>query len=47
MFLRHADGRTTIVPSHPGQDLDRKLLRKIVKKDLEMELEAFMGLFKK
>jgi len=29
-FLRHADGRTTVVPLHRGEDIDRGLLRKIL-----------------
>ena len=32
IFLRHFDGRTTVVPNHPGEKLDRGLLNKILKK---------------
>lgn len=42
VFFRHPDGRTTIIPNHPGDDVDRGLLNKIVKKDLKMEREEFM-----
>jgi len=40
--LEHSDGRTTMVPNHPGEDLDRSLLLKIIKKDVEMELDEFL-----
>lgn len=46
VFLRHKDGRTTVVPNHPGEDLDRGLLNKIIKKDLNMEREDFLKLIK-
>lgn len=42
MFFRHQDGRTTIVPNHPNEDIDRGLLNKIIKKDLNMTREEFM-----
>jgi predicted RNA binding protein YcfA (HicA-like mRNA interferase family) len=35
VFYRHADGRTTTVPNHPGTDLARPLLREILR---EIEL---------
>ncbi|HPA48412.1 MAG TPA: type II toxin-antitoxin system HicA family toxin [bacterium] len=36
----HPDGRRTTVPIHPGQDIGRGLLRKILK-DLEITPEEF------
>ena len=42
LFMRHPDGRTTVIPVHPGEDLDRGLLNKIVKKDLKINREEFM-----
>lgn len=30
-FYRHADGRTTTVPHHPGRDLGRPLIREILR----------------
>jgi predicted RNA binding protein YcfA (HicA-like mRNA interferase family) len=42
MFFEHPDGRTTIIPNHPGDVIDRGLLTKIVKKDLQMSKEEFM-----
>jgi predicted RNA binding protein YcfA (HicA-like mRNA interferase family) len=31
VFYRHADGRTTTVPNHPGRDLARPLVREILR----------------
>ncbi len=42
MFFRHSNGRTTTVPNHPSEDIDRGLLNKIIKKDLGMEREDFL-----
>jgi len=42
VFMRHPDGRTTVIPNHPGEDVDRGLLNKILKKDLGIEREEFM-----
>jgi predicted RNA binding protein YcfA (HicA-like mRNA interferase family) len=39
-FLRHADGRTTVVPVHAGETIGPGLFSKILK-DAEMELEDF------
>lgn len=44
VFLRHKDGRTTVVPNHPGENLDRGLLNKILKKDVKISREEFMKL---
>ena len=41
IFLRHEDGRTTVVPNHPGHKLDRGLLNKIIRKDLQILREDF------
>ena len=42
MFFQHPDGRTTTVPNHPGEEIDRGLLNKIIRKDLNMEREEFL-----
>ena len=42
VFLQHPDGRTTVVPNHPGEDVDRGLLNKILKKDLGIDREDFL-----
>ena len=34
VFLRHPDGRTTVVPVHGGENLDRGLLKKLLKRIL-------------
>jgi predicted RNA binding protein YcfA (HicA-like mRNA interferase family) len=39
VFLRHSDGRTTVVPNHPGEKLDRGLMNKILKKDVKISRE--------
>jgi predicted RNA binding protein YcfA (HicA-like mRNA interferase family) len=44
VFLRHKDGRTTVVPNHPGEKLDRGLLNKILRKDIGISREEFMKL---
>lgn len=41
VFLRHEDGRTTVVPNHPGEKIDRGLLNKILKKDIQISREEF------
>ena len=41
MFFEHEDGRTTIIPNHGGEDIDRGLLNKIIKHDLKIEREEF------
>lgn len=42
MFFEHADGRTTVVPNHPGEEIDRSLLNKIIKHDLQISREEFL-----
>jgi len=41
VFLRHTDGRTTVVPVHAGENLDRGLLNKIIRKDAHISREDF------
>ena len=31
VILRHADGRSTVVPMHKDEDIDRRLLAKILR----------------
>ncbi len=40
IFLQHPDGRTTVVPVHPGEDIGRGLLRKIIR-DVNITREEF------
>ena len=42
VFMRHPDGRTTVVPVHGREEIDRGLLNKIIKRDLEISREEFM-----
>jgi predicted RNA binding protein YcfA (HicA-like mRNA interferase family) len=42
VFLKHSDGRTTVVPVHPREEIDRGLLNKIIKKDLKISREEFL-----
>lgn len=44
IFLKHNDGRKTVVPNHPGEKLDRGLLNKILKKDIKFSRKEFMEL---
>jgi predicted RNA binding protein YcfA (HicA-like mRNA interferase family) len=41
--MKHPDGRVVTVPVHPGQDISRGLLRKILR-DAELTPEAFTDL---
>lgn len=43
VFLRHMDGRATVVPVHPGEEIGRGLLRKIMK-DVKLTREKFLKL---
>ena len=42
MFFAHLDGRTTIIPNHPGEKIDRGLLNKIIKHDLQISRDEFI-----
>jgi len=41
MFFKHQDGRTTLIPIHPGEHIKRGLLNKIIKKDLQISKKEF------
>ena len=43
--LRHVDGRSTTVPMHAGIDIDRSLLRKILRQ-AEISPDEFLKLLK-
>ena len=43
IFLRHPDGRATVVPVHKGADIGRGLLLQIVK-DAKLTKEDFLAL---
>jgi predicted RNA binding protein YcfA (HicA-like mRNA interferase family) len=40
VFYRHADGRTTTLPNHPGRDISRPLMREILR-EIEITPEQF------
>lgn len=40
IFYRHADGRTTTLPGHPGRDLARPLVREILR-EIEITVEQY------
>ena len=42
MFFENPDGRTTVIPNHPGEKVDRGLLNKIIKHDLQLTREEFL-----
>ncbi len=44
-FLRHPDGRTTVVPVHSHETIGKGLFRKILK-DSEITLDEFMAMIK-
>jgi predicted RNA binding protein YcfA (HicA-like mRNA interferase family) len=43
VVLKHPDGRVVVVPVHPGEDIRRGLLFKIMK-DVKMTKEEFLKL---
>jgi predicted RNA binding protein YcfA (HicA-like mRNA interferase family) len=45
--LKSDDGRYTSVPVHSGEEIPKGLLRKIIREDLEMDLEEFAGAYQK
>jgi predicted RNA binding protein YcfA (HicA-like mRNA interferase family) len=42
-FLRHSDGRCTVVPTHPGEIIGPGLLNQILD-DIEFDVGDLMGL---
>lgn len=45
--LKHPDGRVTTVPVHKNEDLPKGLMRKIIREDLDIELDDFLAIYKK
>lgn len=45
--MKHHDGRVTTVPVHKNQNIPKGLLRKIIREDLELELDVFSELWNK
>jgi predicted RNA binding protein YcfA (HicA-like mRNA interferase family) len=46
VFLKHKGNRITIIPVHKGKDVDRALLRKILR-DTKISLNEFKDILKK
>ncbi len=44
--MRHEDGRVTTIPVHKNDDIPKGLLRKIIREDLEMDMDTFSELLK-
>jgi predicted RNA binding protein YcfA (HicA-like mRNA interferase family) len=44
--LKHPDGRITTVPVHKNEDLPKGLLRKIIREDLDLDLDEFLKMYK-
>jgi predicted RNA binding protein YcfA (HicA-like mRNA interferase family) len=43
-FFQHKDGRTTVIPDHGIEQIDRGLLNKIIKQDLMMTIDRFLSI---
>jgi predicted RNA binding protein YcfA (HicA-like mRNA interferase family) len=39
--MKHKDGRVTTVPVHKNEDIAKGILRKIVREDLQIEMDEF------
>ena len=45
--MKHPDGLVTMVPEHRNDDLPKGLLKKIIREDIQMEMEEFNELFQR
>ena len=43
LFMRHPDGRTTIITIHPSEDIGKGMIRKIIK-DIKITREEWLKL---
>ena len=43
--LKSKDGRATTVPVHGNREIPKGLLRKIIREDLEINMEEFLALY--
>ncbi len=46
IFMRHEDGRTTVIPIHGGEEIDIGLLRDIIR-EIKLTRKQFLKLLKK
>jgi len=44
--LKHPDGRVTTIPVHKNENIPKGLMRKIIREDLDLELDEFLNLYK-
>ncbi len=40
-FFKHPDGRTTVIPAHPGKDIGKGLIRAILQ-DIKISPDEFL-----
>lgn len=43
-FFKHPDCRTTVIPDHGSEMIDRGLLNKIIKQDIMISIDDFLNL---
>jgi len=43
LFMRHPDGRTTIITVHPGEEIGKGMIRKIIK-DAKITRDEWLNL---
>lgn len=43
LFMRHPDGRTTLITVHPGEDIGKGMIRKIIS-DAELTRDEWLEL---
>jgi len=43
--LKHPDGRVTTIPVHKNENIPKGLMRKIIREDLDLELDEFLNLY--
>jgi predicted RNA binding protein YcfA (HicA-like mRNA interferase family) len=46
LFMRHPDGRTTLITVHPGEDIGKGMIRKIIN-DAKMTRDEWIDLIEK
>lgn len=44
MVFKHPDGRRVVIPNHPGEELGPGVLTKIIKRELKLSREEFVGM---
>lgn len=44
--LKHPDGRVTTIPVPKNENIPKGLMRKIIREDLDLELDEFLNLYK-